>query len=160
MMSLNLADFLRTTLALDPRNEIPLDEEIRLQMLYLDVEKVRSPERLVVKLEIPDELRQALIPSLITQPLIENSIKHAVSRSTAPVEIGVSASARDSCLRLIVEDDGGDAELAPGKGANIGLSNVAERLAVHYGPDAKLEAAKGERSGFCNIIELPLRFAG
>jgi hypothetical protein len=159
-MTLNLADFLRTTLAVDPRNEITLDEEIKLQKLYLDIEKVRFPDRLNVSLEIPDDLKDALVPSLITQPLIENSVKHAVARSTAPVRISLAAAARDGQLELVVEDDGGNAELEPGKGTNVGLYNVGERLTVHYGDAACLNSAKAGASGFRNVIQLPLRFAG
>ena len=158
-MTLNLADFLRTTLAVDPRNEITLDEEIRLQKLYLDIEKVRFPDRLKISLEIPDELKEALVPSLITQPLIENSVKHAVARSTAPVRISLVAAARNGQLELVVEDDGGNAELEAGKGTNVGLYNVGERLNVHYGEAARLKSAKSGASGFRNVIELPLRFA-
>lgn len=159
-MTLNLADFLRTTLALDPGNEITLDEEVRLQKLYLDIEKVRFQDRLDICLDVPDELRQALVPSLITQPLIENSVKHAVARSTAPVRISLAAAARNGHLELIVEDDGGNAELEAGKGTRVGLSNVSERLSVHYGNAARLQSAKSPGPGFRNVIEMPLRFDG
>ena len=91
------------------RNEITLDEEIGLQSLYLDIEKVRFPDRLEVTLDLPDELKAALVPSLITQPLIENSIKHGARRSTAPVRISLEVIARNG-RQLSVEDDGGNAE--------------------------------------------------
>jgi two-component system LytT family sensor kinase len=158
-MTLNLADFLRTTLALDPNNEITLDEEIRLQKLYLDIEKVRFPDRLNVRLNIPAELSQALVPSLIIQPLIENSVKHAVARSTAPVEIRLAAAARNGRLELVVEDNGGNAELGPARGTHVGLSNVSERLSVHYDGEARLESCADGKGGFRNVIGLPLRFA-
>jgi LytS/YehU family sensor histidine kinase len=148
------------TLALDPSNEITLDEEVRLQKLYLDIEKVRFQDRLDVCLDVPEELGQALVPSLITQPLIENSVKHAVARSTAPVRICLAAAARNGHLELIVEDDGGNAELEAGKGTKVGLSNVVERLSVHYGNAARLQSAKSAGPGFRNIIQMPLRFAG
>lgn len=159
-MTLNLADFLRTTLAVDPSHEITLDEEIRLQKLYLDIEKVRFPDRLDISLHIPEELKDALVPSLITQPLIENSVKHAVARSTTPVRVSLVAAARNGRLELVVEDDGGNAELDPGQGTNVGLYNVGERLNVHYGDSARLESGKAGAAGFRNVIELPLRFAG
>ena len=82
-MTENLADFLRATLALDPQQLIALEEEISLQNLYLSVEKVRFPERLNVVLDIPEETKSLLVPALITQPLVENSIKYAVARSMA-----------------------------------------------------------------------------
>jgi two-component system, LytTR family, sensor kinase len=159
IMTLNLADFLRTTLALDPTNEITLEEEVRLQKLYLDLEKVRFPDRLDVRLDVPPELGKALVPSLITQPLIENSVKHAVARSTAPVEVRLSAAASNGRLQLVVEDNGGNAETGAGNGTHVGLSNVAERLDVHYRGEARLETCSAETGGFRNIIGLPLRFA-
>src|SRR4051794_2064603 len=80
-MTENLADFLRVTLGLDPQKLITLAEETKLQQIYLDIEKVRFPQRLQVRLEVPPELEDVRVPSLITQPLIENSIKYAVARS-------------------------------------------------------------------------------
>jgi len=157
-MTENLADFLRTTLALDPQKVITLDEEIRLQQLYLDIEQVRFPERLLVSFAIPEELRNALVPSLITQPLIENSIKYAVARSTEPVQVSISAAAQDGRLELTVEDDGGNAENGSIKSSRTGLSNVAERLQAHYGDGARLMAAGKEAGGFRNVVSLPLRF--
>lgn len=157
-MTENLADFLRTTLALDPQRVITLDEEVRLQQLYLDIEKVRFPERLSITFTIPESLRKALVPSLITQPLIENSIKYAVARSTEPVEVNISAEAREDRLELIVEDNGGNAETGSMKGARMGLSNVAERLKAHYGDGAQLVAGGKDPTGYRNVISVPLRF--
>ena len=158
-MTENLADFLRTTLALDPQKEITLREEIRLQQLYLDIEKVRFPDRLEVSLLVPEELGPALLPGLITQPIIENSIKHAVARSSGPVRLEVAAFARDGRLELVIRDDGGNADAAAAHVANVGLSNVRERLHTHYGEGARLEFGREDGAGFVSRISLPLRWA-
>jgi two-component system, LytTR family, sensor kinase len=158
-MTESLADFLRHTLALDPQQPIPLGREIELQSLYLAIEKARFPDRLKVRLDIPADLEDALVPSLITQPLVENSIKYAVARSSDVVELEVVASARDDRLELIVRDNGGNADAAPIKGGQIGLTNVSDRLRVHYGDAAQLDAGPRPEGGFCNRLSLPLRHA-
>ena len=158
-MTESLADFLRHTLALDPQQPIPLGREIELQALYLAIEKARFPDRLKVRLDIPADLEDALVPSLITQPLVENSIKYAVARSSDVVELEVVASARDDRLELIVRDNGGNADAAPVKGGHIGLTNVSDRLRVHYGDAAQLDAGPRPEGGFCNRLSLPLRHA-
>lgn len=157
-MTENLADFLRVTLALDPQKLITLADEIKLQQLYLDIEKVRFPQRLTVRVDVPEQLEHALVPSLITQPLIENSIKYAVARSTEHVELRICATAvSNDHLSLIVEDSGGNADEAPSKGARFGIANVSERLKVHYGDAAHIEVGPKDSGGFRNEVVLPIR---
>jgi hypothetical protein len=155
-MTENLADFLRATLALDPQRLIALDEEISLQNLYLSVEKVRFPERLNVVVDMPDETRSVLVPALITQPLVENSIKYAVARSTGPVVLRIVARCSAETLELIVEDDGGDAEPAASIGERVGLLNVQERIAAHFGAAGEFESGRTAEGGFRNVLHLPV----
>jgi hypothetical protein len=152
-----LSDFLRSTLRMDPEGEIRLAEEIALQALYLEIERSRFPERLVVDLNVPDDLRGAAVPNLITQPLVENAVKYAVARSTAPVTIQISARREQDRLVLAVADDGGDAEPAVPKSSQIGLANVAERLRLLFGTNASLSAGRRAPRGFEAVIRLPLR---
>lgn len=159
-MTENLADFLRMTLALDPQQLITLDEEIELQELYLTIEQVRFPGRLAIAIDIPDTLRGALVPSLITQPLIENSIKYAVARSQQKVALTISARRVGDRVELIVGDDGGDADRAPAKGARMGLSNVAERLRAHFGEGAAFLAEAVDGGGFRNHLSIPFAVRG
>jgi two-component system, LytTR family, sensor kinase len=158
-MTVSLADFLRMSLALDPQSTIPLDKEVHLQRLYLDIEKVRFPERLRTHVDIAPDAEQALVPSLITQPLIENSLKYAVARSTEPVDLSISATAANGCLEILIEDSGGNAEHGPVSGAHLGLSNVAERLRAHYGKGAQIQSSPKEGGGFSNLIRLPFEKA-
>ena len=158
-MTENLADFLRLTLVLDPQQLITLREELRLQDLYLSIEQVRFPDRLKVSFDVPDELQGTLVPSLIAQPLIENSVKHAVAHSTEAVELRIAASASGDRLELVIEDSGGNAPDSSAKGGHLGLNNISGRLAVHYGSDARLETGPTPKGGFRNLISLPLRFA-
>ena len=155
-MTEDLADFLRQTLALEPQKLITLEEELQLQQLYLEIEKKRFPDRLRVKVDVPDDLRDALVPSLITQPLIENSIKYAVARSTRPVDLTISARRVADQLDLTVADNGCDSNHAPNKGAHLGLRNVAERVRMHFGDRGFFTAEAGPNGGFCNRIVAPL----
>jgi LytS/YehU family sensor histidine kinase len=157
IMTEDLADFLRLTLALDPQRMITLDQELHLQRLYLSIEKVRFPDRLHVEENVPDALRTALVPSLITQPLIENSIKYAVARSTRRVELRVSARASGEVLEITVSDSGGDAVAGRSKGARLGLTNVAERVHMHYGEEGHFIAEPEPSGGFRNVIRIPLQ---
>ncbi|MFL6736713.1 MAG: sensor histidine kinase [Sphingomonas sp.] len=155
-MTENLADFLRATLALDPQQLVALNEEISLQNLYLAVEKVRFPERLTVIVDIADETRSVLVPALITQPLVENSIKYAVARSTAPVVLRIVARCSGGILELIVEDNGGNAEAATSIGERVGLLNVQERIHAHFGAAGEFESGRTAEGGFRNVLRLPV----
>jgi sensor histidine kinase YesM len=158
-MVVSLSDFLRSTLRMDSGREITLEEEIKLQSLYLDIEKIRFPQRLKVTIDVPEQLRSACVPNLITQPLIENAIKHGVGRSSAPVHLEVIARDWGSKLSLEIRDDGGNARDAARSGTQVGLRNVADRLQLRYGGDASFTAGKREGGGFSARILIPLRRA-
>jgi two-component system LytT family sensor kinase len=156
-MVVSLSDFLRSTLRMDSGREITLGEEIKLQSLYLDIEKIRFPQRLSVTIDVPDELNDACVPNLITQPLFENAIKHGVARSSAPVHLEVIARAESGILSIEVRDDGGNAANGPPSGTQVGLHNVAERLRLRYGEAAGVTAGKRPAGGFSARIQIPLR---
>ena len=86
-MLLALSTFFRTSLSMDPSADVTLAEEIDLQRLYLDIEKVRFPSRLRVEIDIPQELELARLPALILQPLVENAIKYGVSPTKEKVTL-------------------------------------------------------------------------
>jgi hypothetical protein len=160
-MIINLATFFRTSLTGDPAEDVPLSEEIDLQRLYLDIERVRFPDRLLVEIDVPDALLGACIPGLILQPLVENAVKYAVSRSRRAVTIRISARASDGGLRLVVEDDGDpvDAGLVEA-GTGLGLRNVRDRLSARFGGLAACRWGAGEQGGFAVTLTLPLVYHG
>jgi LytS/YehU family sensor histidine kinase len=137
-MVLNLATFFRTSLTSNPAEDVLLEEEIALQRLYLDIEAVRFPGRLNVSIDIPESLSTAQLPGLILQPLIENAVKHGVSRTPAPVTIAITASQRGDELILTVENYALGAACEPGRpeGNGVGLRNVRDRLAARFGEAA------------------------
>jgi LytS/YehU family sensor histidine kinase len=97
-----------------------------------------------------------LVPSLVTQPLIENSVKYAVAKSSRNVELTIVAEQFDDHLQLVVADSGGDAGETSNKGARLGLRNVAERIQAHYGSRGNISAEACAGGGFRNLIVIPL----
>ena len=156
-MIVNLSTFFRSSLAIDPADDISLAQEIEFQRLYLDIEKVRFPKRLEVRTEIPVELESARVPPLILQPLVENAIKHGVARSTGPVTLRIGAGVEDSRLVLTVENGGGAVSGARGPdGTGVGLNNVCERLAARFGSAAQCVHGPLPGGGYRVTIAMPL----
>lgn len=163
-MIMNLSTFYRTSLSGEPSEDVELAEEIELQKLYLDIEAVRFPERLQVRIDLPAELASAAVPGLILQPLVENAIKHGVSQTNRPVLIDISAAEAEGQLILTVTDNGPgstqDNADHDGPGG-IGLVNVRDRLAARFGERASIAHGPVAGGGYRVCLTLPLvRHAG
>jgi len=154
-MIINLATFFRTSLTGDAAEDVPLAEEIRMQRLYLDIERSRFPERLKVDFDIPPHLASAAVPSFLLQPLVENAIKHGVSRSLRPVTIIIRARATNETLNLIVQDNG-DPVLESTPGTGVGLRNVRDRLQARFDGKADLHCTQASEGGFRVEVTMPL----
>lgn len=154
-MIMNLSTFYRTSLAGEPSEDVPLSEEIELQKLYLEIEAVRFPKRLTVAVNVNSGLDNAAVPGLILQPLVENAIKHGVSKTSSPVMLTISARAEGDVLILTVADTG----TGSGKDgrAGIGLANVRDRLAARFGDRASLVYGPQKAGGYQAVIRLPLK---
>jgi signal transduction histidine kinase len=161
-MILNLSHFFRTSLTTDPTEDVPLSDEIRMQRLYLDIERIRFPERLLVVIDVPPELESAAVPGMLLQPLVENAIKYGVARSTRPVTVTIRARASHGSLHLTVEDDGqgpADTPMLPSeKGHGVGLRNVCDRLVARFGDAASCHYGARVEGGFRVSLSMPLRF--
>ncbi len=157
-MITNLADFFRTSLTSDPAADVALADEIGMQRLYLDIEKIRFPERLSTVMDVPAGLEKARVPGMILQPLVENAIKHGVAHSSRPVTVIIRARAADGALHLAVEDnaDGRAESSASRRGNGVGLRNVRDRLVARFDGAASLNTGPREGSGFKVEITLPL----
>jgi len=161
-----ISTFYRRSLAGDPTADVPLAEEIRLQRLYLEIETVRFPERLKTRFDISEDLESACVPGMILQPLVENSVKHAVATLARPVTITLAAREEHGRLVLTVSDDGpgtphdpGASRPSAGGGCGIGLQNVRDRLAARFGSEASVvSGATG--TGYATIIRFPLTRQG
>jgi two-component system LytT family sensor kinase len=155
-MIMSLSNFYRTSLTGDPLDDVPLEEEVHLQKLYLDIEGVRFPERLRTIIDIPPDLLDACVPGLILQPLVENAIKYGVSRTTKPVEIHITARADGDRMHICVTDNGDKAPTPADAGSGIGLANVRDRLAARFGDQGAIDYGPRDGGGFAVLLTLPI----
>jgi len=157
-----LSNFLRFSLDNDPMQKITLKQELAALQLYLDIEKVRFEERLNLELDIADEAFEALIPSLLLQPLVENAIKYGIAQSEEGGHLRIAARVFAGELLLELSDDGPGVELIEGQipDANgVGLRNTRERLAELYGNEHSFRLAKTEPHGLTINIRIPFESA-
>lgn len=149
-----LSAFLRASLSIDPLAGVRLSDEVALQRRYLEIEQVRFPD-LVTSIDIPSELQDVEVPSMILQPLIENAVKYSVSKSDGPASIAVVARQAEGRLVLTVEDNGASTPVPSGSG--IGLRNVRERLREQFGDEQSFEAGPLQPRGFGVRLSFPLK---
>lgn len=150
-----ISRFYRHSLATEPTADVSLRDEFDLQKLYLDIEAVRFPTRLVTKFDLPAELEECRVPGMILQPLVENSVKYAVSPVSRPVTITVAAREEFDRLVITVGDDGPGVPQGTTHGFGIGLANVRDRLEARFGPDIGFSSAPVP-GGYCTEIRIPL----
>jgi two-component system, LytTR family, sensor kinase len=155
-----LSEFLRYTLDQDPMKRVTVAQEIEALNLYLDIEKLRFGHRLTLIYRIEPLAMQALVPSLVLQPLIENAIKYAVAPREQGGTITIAGEMSGQDLRLAVTDDGpGMADptrLQHGRG--VGIRNTRERLQVLYGERGRVELMDA-RPGLRVQLTVPAEFA-
>ncbi len=151
-----IGDLLRTALE-EQRDEIPLADEWRFVSRYLDVERIRFGDRLVVVPTLPDELRGDRVPSFALQTLVENAVLHGAARRVAPTEIAVIAAANGAVLTLTVRNSGRGPAAPSSEGVGTGLVRLRERLAALYGNAAALTYGPVAGGGFHAVLTLPRR---
>lgn len=152
-----LSDFLRYTLDNDPMKRVTLGSELSAIDLYLEIEKVRFGDRLIIEKSIEAKAQDALVPSLILQPLIENAIKYAITPSEEGGTLRISARVQHKTLVLQLSDSG------PGlgngnngqKSSGVGLKNTRERLQQLYGDSQAFTLAPNEPRGLRITINIP-----
>lgn len=161
----SLSRFYRHGLSENTSSDVPLADEFDLQRQYLEIEKVRFPERLRTRYDLPDELASYFVPGMILQPLVENSVKYGVSASAAPVTVSIEAREEYGRLVITVADDGpGDGPLSrrggnarvDGNGCGIGLANVRDRLAARFGDAASVSSGPRANGGYETQLRIPL----
>jgi signal transduction histidine kinase len=155
-----LGELLRQLLRSDAPQEVPLREELALLEIYLEIQRVRFGDRLQIGWSVADEVRDALVPQLVLQPLVENALQHGIAPRTRAGRLDITAARHGDRLRLAVCDDGPgvapDFSLAAARG--VGLRNTRERLHRLYGEHGDLAlATAGDRT--TAAIELPLHMA-
>ena len=149
-MITQLGHFLRYSLDNDPALKISLEQEVEALMLYLDIEQTRFSERLTLQFDIDEQAGQAQVPSLLLQPLAENSIKYAIAANENGGTISLRATVQDGELQIELADTGPGTvsnRPKPGTGRRVGLHNTLERLKTLYNDaytfDIKLRPSGG-----------------
>jgi signal transduction histidine kinase len=155
-----LSEFLRYTLDQDPMKKVTLRQEIEALNLYLGTERLRFGERLRLEYAIEEAALDALVPSLLLQPLLENSLKYAVSAREQGGSVRIEGRVREGLLELSVIDDGpGMREGTPAsERRGVGLRNTRERLTVLYGENCRF-AVLNAHPGLRIDMALPLESA-
>jgi hypothetical protein len=155
-----LGALLRRSLDSDGRQVVPLREEVDFLRDYLEIEKVRFPDRLQVIFDVPSDLLEAPVPSLVLQPLAENAIRHGIAPRSAPGHVTVKAREAGEILVMTVEDDGvGWGRRGPVE-EGYGLGLTRKRLRVLYGQDASLDVAPRPEGGTRATLKVPLFQSG
>ena len=157
-----LGQLLRVTLDNTKRERTTLGKEIDYIGNYLGIESVRFQDRLQVRYAVPEDLRNALVPSLILQPLVENSVKHGPDSMSGTVEIAIEAERVDEWLTLRVKDNGKGCQGVHGamETGGIGLRNVRDRLQLLYAESGTIEVSSPGGKGFHVTIIIPYEPAG
>lgn len=154
----DLSNFFRAVTHQGDSHFISIEKEIQILRYYLDILKVRFQENLIIEENYEEELSQDLIPGIILQPLIENSVNHGYSYSKEELVIKISIFSKDNYIFLIVENNGALIKGDPFALKNgIGLTNIDERLQNLYKYDYCFTVRnKADGSGVENIIRIPL----
>jgi hypothetical protein len=169
-MIVGLSEFLRRASADSHRAQVTLAEEVEYLQRYLDIQKLRFGDRLLVNLDIPDELLDAKVPNLLLQPLVENAIKHGISKRVAGGTIRIIGTSRESTLWLTVSNDGPcTQEDLDATRTGVGLRNLRTRLQILHGDQSDLVLKRAgadgvdvdgkEVDGVDVVVTLPLQVA-
>jgi two-component system LytT family sensor kinase len=154
-----LGELLRLFLANSTIHEVPLREELRILDLYLEIERARFEDRLRVQYDVPSALREATVPNLVLQPLVENAIRHGVGRNAGPGWVSIVAEGCGDTLVLRITDNGAGLQEGAPKPAHqgMGLSITRGRLESLYGPKQSLVLRNLPSGGVEARITMPLR---
>ncbi len=154
----NLAEIFRYLLQ-GNRQQVPLEEELRTVRAYLEVERLRLGRRLATRIDVSRQALGVEIPALSIQPLVENAVKHGISRMAEGGSIGLEAVVEDGVLEVTVSDDGPGFQSSGPREEGQGLENVRRRLRLCYGEKGRLqvESADGRtRVGFRVPLKQPV----
>src|SRR5215203_2411041 len=137
-MITRLSDFLRITLQSSAASVVTLEEELGFLQAYLDIERVRFRDRLIVELTIAPDVLDAQVPNLILQPLVENAVRHGISKQIATGRLQIQVSREANRVLINIEDNGpgkpnGNGNLKRRSNGGVGLANTRARLEQFYG---------------------------
>jgi len=155
-MVIKLSDFMRYALSKKDEQPVSFRSELENLRLYLDIEKVRFGERLLIEENIDENTLDVKMPVMLIQPLYENAVKHGVYESTESVRIATEAKIVDGYLKISISNN---YEAVPSlkKGTGTGLLNVERRLELFYRNRATIKSSK-EDGVFTVLLYIPIDF--
>ena len=138
-MIAELSDLFRYQLKASKTELVPLSEELEFVQKYLDLEKARFEDRLTIHIDVPEEVLAAMVPPMILQPLVENSLKHGISSLIDGGEISIRVKRKGSNIQFEVADTGvGVKDKSKLFETGVGLTNTKLRLEKMYGSELKI----------------------
>lgn len=152
-MLAQVSDYMRLVLASGGVQEIPLDDELRMERMYVDIMKTRLERNLALNVNVADDVHSANVPFMLLQPLLENSIRHGMGSARTSIELGIEVSRDNGSMVIRVSDNGLGFDASKPRG--IGLSNVAARLTALYGERARFDISAREGGGTLAVVSLP-----
>lgn len=154
-MIAQLAELLRASLRTTQTDEVPLATELEVLEQYLGIMRARFGERLRVTIDVALDAREALVPSMILQPLVENAIRHGNAGRLGCGTVGVRARRDGASVLLEVEDDGPGSDAGAEDRKGVGLTATGERLRLLYGDRQQFDARNGSKGGFLVSARFP-----
>ena len=158
-MIARLGDFLRLTLENSGTQEVTLQQELEFLQCYLEIERLRFPDRLTTHIKIGPQTLDAAVPNLILQPIVENAIKYGIAPRSAPGRIEITAERKHSSVRIQVRDNGPGLSVNPSADYpfkdGLGLANTRARLKQLYGTAHRFELVNDPAGGLIVTLEIP-----
>ncbi len=148
-----LSDFLRVVLASSGVNEVPLDEELAVERMYVDIMTTRLERQLSLDIHVAEDAREASVPFMLLQPLLENSIRHGMGDGREALDLGIDVRRTNGSTVISVSDDG--AGFNPVAQTGIGLNNVSSRLEQMYGKNASFSIERRSQGGTLATLRFP-----
>jgi len=159
-MILLLSDLLRQTLEISQADEVTLKHELELLRVYLEIQRMRFRKRLAVSYDVNAELLGAKVPHFSLQPLVENAIRHGISKLRSGGRINIRAHRVNGSLVLQVQDNGPGLsyeQFLRRQGTGIGLANTRKRLICMYGSSSSIKIERCTPAGTLATIVIPYR---
>jgi two-component system LytT family sensor kinase len=152
-MLAQVSDYMRLVLASGGAQEISLDDELKMERMYVDIMKTRLERNLSLDVRVADDARDAMVPFMLLQPLLENSIRHGMGSARTSIELGIDVARTNGSTVICVSDNGLGVDTSAPRG--IGLSNVVARLAHLYGSEATFKIDTRDGGGTLATVSIP-----
>lgn len=152
-MLAKLSDFMRLVLDSSGVQYVPIGEELDMERMYVDIMKTRLERSLHLDVSLAEDAREAQVPFMLLQPLLENSIRHGMDGTRGTLDLRIDVRRENGSTVICVADDGVGVKSDPVRG--IGLTNVESRLQYMYGSNASFSITAGQGGGTQATIVVP-----